>query len=100
MMERLQSMLPEPLLWTLKVPAGLVIAPPPATAVMWMGVASTRSLGGRTTGALQPPRSLQSFCTWTAAKRGMGAVAEAVVTEETGARAMVSWARAGGVARG
>ena len=27
----------------------------------------------------------------------MGAVAEAVVTEETGARAMVSWATAGGV---
>ena len=62
-----------------------------------MGVASSRSRGGRTTGALQPPWSLQSFCTWTAAKRGIGAVAEAVVTEETGARAIVSWATAGGV---
>jgi len=31
---------------------------------------------------------------------GMGAVAEAVVTEDTGARAIVSWATAGGVERG
>jgi hypothetical protein len=30
----------------------------------------------------------------------MGAVAEAVVTVETGAKAMVSWATVGGVKRG
>ena len=36
----------------------------------------------------------------TAAKRGMGAVAEAVATEDTGARAMVSCAIAGAVTRG
>jgi hypothetical protein len=54
-----------------------------------MGVASMESLGVR--GAVkQSPKSWQSLCGTTAAKRGMGAVAEAVVTEETGASAMVS----------
>src|ERR1022692_3781638 len=100
MTEMLQPMLPPPTLWTRKVPAGVVMAPPEATAPIRMGEASTRSLGTEVTGAAQSPKSWQSLCVATAAKRGTGAVAEAVVTEETGARAMVSCATAGGVERG
>src|ERR1039457_4278292 len=76
-------MLPPPALWTLKLPGGLVMAPPAATAPMRMGEASTRSLGREATELVQSPKSWQSLCMATAAKRGMGAVAEAVVTEET-----------------
>src|ERR1039458_5228342 len=93
-------MLPPPALWTLKLPAGLVMAPPAATAPMRMGDASTRSLGRGGTESVQSPKSRQSLCMATAATRGTGAVAEAVVTEETGARAMASCATAGGVERG
>src|ERR1019366_8215601 len=93
-------MMPPPALWTLKLPEGLVMAPPAATAPIRMGEASTRSLGREATEAVQSPKSWQSLCMATAAKRGTGAVAEAVVTEETGARAMVSWATAGAVKRG
>src|ERR1035437_655603 len=93
-------MLPPPALWTRKLPGGLVMAPPAPTALIWMGEASRRSLGTETTGAAQSPKIWQSLCMAAAAKRGRGAVAEAVITEETGARAMVSWATAGGVKRG
>src|SRR5450759_4965465 len=100
MTEILQSMLPPPSLWTRKLPGGLVMAPPAATALIRMGEASRKSLGKGAGALLQSPKSLQSLCGATAAKRGVGAVAEAVTTKETGARAMVSWATAGGVKRG
>src|ERR1035438_5286525 len=100
MTEMLQPMLPPPTLWTRKVPAGGGLGPPEATAPIRMGEASTRSLGTRAGAELQSPKSWQSLCMATAAKRGTGAVAEAVVTAETGARAMVSCATAGGVERG
>src|SRR3954447_465807 len=100
MTEMLQGISPFPVLRILKLPGSLVIAPPPPIALIRMGEASSSSLGGRTTGATQSPSTLQSFCTVTAAKRGIGAVAEAVVTEDTGARAMVSCAIAGAVTRG
>src|SRR5664280_2943592 len=100
MTEILQSMFPPPLLWTLKLPAGLVMAPPAATALISMGEASTKSLGKRAGAELQSPKIWQSLCMATAAKRGTGAVADAVVTVETGARAMVSCATAGAVKRG
>src|ERR1017187_9089555 len=100
MTEMVQGMLPPPTLWTLKLPGEVVMAPPEATAPIVMGEASTRSLGTETTGAAQSPKSWQSLSVATAAKRGMGAVGEAVVTAETGARAMVSWATAGGVPLG
>src|ERR1035437_2334700 len=93
-------MLPPPSLCTRKLPGELVMAPPPATPLMKMGEASRKSLGKRAGAELQSPKIVQSLCMATAAKRGMGAVAEAEVTEETGARAMVSWATAGGVKRG
>src|SRR5450432_3001884 len=92
-------MLPPPMLWTRKLPGAVVMAPPEATAPIRMAEDSRESLGGETT-VEQSPTILQSLCGTTAAKRGTGAVAEAVVTEETGARAMVSWATAGGVKRG
>src|ERR1017187_2303317 len=95
-----QSMLPPPGLWTRKLPGELVMGPPAATALIRIGEASRRSLGTETTGAAQSPKIWQSLCMGTAVKRGIGAVAEAVVTVETGARAMVSWATAGGVKRG
>src|SRR5450759_624132 len=100
MTEMLQSMLPPPSLWTRKLPGELVMAPPPATALIRIGEASRRSLGKGAGAELQSPKILQSLCMATAAKRGMGAVAEAVITEETGASAMVSWATAGGEKRG
>src|SRR5260370_42385206 len=93
------AMLPEPVLCTRMLPAELVMAPP-ATPVSLIGVASNESLGGATKGTTQSPNSLQSLCTATEEKRGTGAVAEAVITEETGARLMVSWATAGGGKRG
>jgi hypothetical protein len=65
-----------------------------------MGEASRKSLGKGTGAELQSPKIWQSLCMATAAKRGIGAVTEAVVTVETGAKAMVSWATAGGVKRG
>src|ERR1019366_1629956 len=96
----LQPMLPPPVLWMRKLPGALVMAPPASTALKRMGVASRRSLGTATTGTAQLPNIWQSLCAATAVKRGMGAVAEAVVTVETGAKAMVSWATVGGVKRG
>src|ERR1035441_4811470 len=101
MTEILQPMLPPPMLWTPMLPAGLVMAPPAATALIWMmGVVSTKRLGPETLGAAQSPKIWQSLCGATAAKRGMGAVADAMVTVETGASATVSWATVGGVKRG
>src|ERR1035437_7391275 len=82
-------MLPPPALWTRKLTGGLVMAPPAPTALIWMGEASRRSLGTEITGAAQSPKIWQSLCLATAAKRGMGAGAEAVSTEETGATAGV-----------
>src|ERR1035438_7070991 len=95
-----QSMLPPPVLWTRKLLGGPFMGPPAATALIWIGEASRRSLGTEMTGAAQSPMIWQSLCMGTAVKRGIGAVAEAVVTVETGARAMVSWATAGGGERG
>src|SRR5271157_2957674 len=96
----LQPMLPPPVLCIRKLPGALVMAPPASTALIRMGVASRRSLGSATTGTAQSPNIWQSLCATTAVKRGMGAVAEAVVTVDTGAKAMVSWATVGGVKRG
>src|ERR1035437_162088 len=93
-------MLPPPALWTRKLPGGLVMAPPAPTALIWMGEASRGSLGREITGAAQSPKIWQSLRMATAAKRGMGAVAEAASTAATGARAMVSGATAGVVKRG
>src|ERR1035441_7269955 len=93
-------MMPPPVLCMRKLPGALVMEPPGSTALMRMGVASSRSLGTATTGTAQSPKSWQSLCGATAVKRGMGAVTEAVVTVETGAKAMVSWATVGGVKRG
>src|ERR1035437_8116871 len=97
MTEILQSMLPPPSLGTRKLPGEPTMAPPPETAPIRIILASRKSLGKGAGPELQSPMILQSLCMATAAKRGMGAVVEAVVTEETGARAMVSWATAGGV---
>src|ERR1035441_8004027 len=96
----LQGMLPPPVLCMRKLPGALVMAPPPSTALIRMGVASTRSLGTPTTGATQSPNIWQSLCGTTAVKRGIGAVAEAVTTVETGAKAMASWQTGGGVSGG
>src|SRR5664279_2609971 len=93
-------MLPPPVLWMRKLPGEPFIGPPASTAPIWMGVASRTSLGTAAAGAAQSPKIWQSLCAATAVKRGMGAVFEAVVTVETGARAMVSWATVGGVKRG
>src|ERR1035441_2027997 len=93
-------MLPPPVLWMRKLPGELLTGPPASTAMIRMVVASRRSLGTATTGTAQSPNIWQSLCGATAVKRGMGAVAEAVVTVETGAKAMVSWATVGGVKRG
>src|ERR1035438_51989 len=83
-----------------KLPGEPFMGPPASTALIWMGVASTTRLGPATTGAAQSPKIWQSLCAATAVKRGMGAVFEAVITVETGARAMVSWLTVGGVKRG
>src|SRR6516164_2829336 len=91
-------MVPPPSLCTLKLPGELVNAPPPATALSLIGDALRNSLGASGTG--QSPYIVQSLIVFTAAKRGTGAVVEAVVTAETGASATLALATLGGVKRG
>src|ERR1035437_7569938 len=93
-------MLPPPVLWIRKLPGEPFMGPPASTALIWMGMASRKSLGTATTGTAQSPKIWQSLCATTAVKRGMGAVIEAVVTVDSGAKAMAAWATVGGVERG
>src|SRR5438445_12442270 len=98
MLEVLHVSVPPPSLWTLKLPGGLVSAPPAATALILIGDAFRNSLGASGTG--QSPYSVQSLIVFTTANRGTGAVIEAVITAETGASVTLASATLGGVKRG
>src|SRR6516162_9290540 len=73
-------------------PGALVMAPP-AMAVSWTGALNTLNFGKYD--APQSPTMPQSAPGVTAAKRGNGALVDAVPTGETGASEMLSWATAG-----
>src|ERR1041385_5063950 len=79
-------------------PGALVILPPWAIALIWIGVASTASLGKY--GAPQSPSVLQSEGTLALTKRTIGAEVDAPSTLETGASDTDSCATAGAATLG